>query len=321
MTTTMIPSPTTALRRVATYARVSSDDQAERGTIQTQIGEIERRLASMADIDVVERYVDDGVSGTIPLGEREAGRRLMADAAAGRFDELHVYAPDRLGRDFIDLATVRRQLERLGIRLITVLAGEPDLLSFDIQAAVADHARRAFLKLTTAGMDRAAREGRYCGGVRPYGYRVEGVRPHGRLVPDATPVWGDWTATDVVRHIYRRLALDDWSCKRVADELNALGVPTYGDRFGPGVRGKRTRGIWRSGRIRNMVVLPMYRGNSATAGTPIGSERSSPPASSRWSRGTCGRRRRRRSPGTASAPRTPRGSICCAASWPARCAG
>lgn len=250
----------TVTRRVATYARVSSDDQAERGTIQTQIGELERRLAGTAGVEVVARYVDDGVSGTIRLAERPGGRRLMADAAKGRFDELHVYAPDRLGRDFIDLATVRRELEAWGIRLITIVAGEPDLLSFDIQAAVADHARRAFLKVSAAGMTRAAREGRYTGGIVPFGYLVEGVKPRARLVPDETPLWAGLSAADVVRRMYQHLAVDDWSCKRVADELNALGVPTHYGRDGRGVRGKRTRGTWRSGRIRNMVVETTYRG-------------------------------------------------------------
>jgi site-specific DNA recombinase len=247
-------------RRVATYARVSSDDQAERGTIKTQLGELERRLGSMSDVEIVDRYADDGVSGTIRLADRPDGRRLMADAAAGRFDELHVYSPDRLGRDFIDLATVRRTFEGWGIRLITGAGGEPDLLSFDIQAAVADHARRAFLKVTADGMDRAAREGRYTGGVVAYGYRVEGVKPKAYLVPDDDVMWGDWSAAAVIRWMYERVATDDWSCRRVADELNARGVPTHSELAGTGTRQKQTRRVWRSGRIRNMIVNELYRG-------------------------------------------------------------
>ena len=46
----------------------------------------------------------------------------------------------------------------------------------------------------------------------------------------------------------------------MADELSVLGVPTHGQRFGSGVRTKATRSTWRAGRIRNMVVLPIYRG-------------------------------------------------------------
>lgn len=109
-------------------------------------------------------------------------------------------------------------------------------------------------------MDRAAREGRYLGGIVPYGYRVEGEKGRARLVPDTSIVWGTWTAVDVIRRMYEAVALDDRSCREVADELNALGVPTRYARDGRGIRGKRTREVWRPGRIRNMLVEPIYRG-------------------------------------------------------------
>jgi predicted site-specific integrase-resolvase len=54
---------TIGTRQVAIYARVSSDDQAERGTIATQLAEIDHWLARNPEVDVVERYLDDGVSG------------------------------------------------------------------------------------------------------------------------------------------------------------------------------------------------------------------------------------------------------------------
>ena len=136
----------TATRRVATYERVSSEDQRERETIKTQTDELARSLSLQPDVTFVERYADDGVSGTIPLAERPAGGRLMRDAATGRFDELHVYKFDRLGRDAVDLLVVRRRFLELGIRVRSVVEGEPDLLGYDVQAVVADHARRDFLR-------------------------------------------------------------------------------------------------------------------------------------------------------------------------------
>ena len=58
------------------------------------------------------------MSGTIPIAERPDGRRLLADAAAGRFEEIWVYKVDRLGRDAVDLLVVRRRLDALGIALV-----------------------------------------------------------------------------------------------------------------------------------------------------------------------------------------------------------
>ena len=136
----------TGVRRVATYERVSSEDQRERETIKTQTDEIARRLASQPGLELVGRYVDDGVSGTIPIAERPDGRRLLADAAAGRFEEIWVYKVDRLGRDAVDLLVVRRRLDALGIALVSVVEGQPDLLGYDVQAVVADHYRREFAR-------------------------------------------------------------------------------------------------------------------------------------------------------------------------------
>jgi site-specific DNA recombinase len=248
------------IRRVATYERVSSEDQRERETIKTQTDEIARRLASQPGVELVGRYVDDGVSGTVPIADRPDGRRLLQDATAGRFEEIWVYKVDRLGRDAVDLLVVRRRLDALGIALVSVVEGQPDLLGYDVQAVVADHYRREFARRSADGMNRAAREGRYTGGIRPDGYRVEGHQASARLVPDDAIVWGDLSAADLVRQIYERIALGGWSCRQVAAELNTLGVPTAYAREGRGVRGKSTQNFWRPGRIRNMVTYPVYKG-------------------------------------------------------------
>ena len=80
-----------------------------------------------------------------------------------------MYNVKRLGRDAIDLMLLSRQLERLGIKLVSLQEGEQTGLGYDMQAIVADHDRRQFLKLSADGMNRAAREGRYCGGIVPIG--------------------------------------------------------------------------------------------------------------------------------------------------------
>ena len=252
----------TATRRVAIYLRVSSEDQAERGTIRVQAAEVRRRLDREPNVVIVAEYADDGVSGTVPMAERPAGARLLADARAGLLDEVHVYKLDRLGRDLVGLAIARRALDALGIRLISALEGEPDEFMFDIQSAVAANERRVFLRRSADGMTEAARQGRYCGGIVPFGYRVEGKQA--RLVPDETILWADQSPASLVRSMYDRLGLDGWSCRRIAAELNARGVPTHYARdrrvVKRGARKEKTQGVWRAGRIRNLVINPVYRG-------------------------------------------------------------
>jgi len=100
-------SPHTAGRLAAIYARVSSEEQRENQTIKTQIDTAKRWVEFQKlvehPIDIAELYLDDGVSGTIALAERPAGKRLLDDAAHEKFELVLVYKIDRLGRDPQDL--------------------------------------------------------------------------------------------------------------------------------------------------------------------------------------------------------------------------
>lgn len=68
----------------------------------------------------------------------------------------------------------------------------------------------------------------------------------------------------MVRLIFHHSTEDRWSCQRIADELNSLGIPLSYTRASRSVtRGKRTTqtaGIWRAGRVRNMLVSTTYKG-------------------------------------------------------------
>ena len=250
---------------VAVYVRVSSDEQREHQTIKTQEEAIERFL-QLSGFHVYAWYRDDGVSGTIPMGQRPAGSRLLRDAALGCFTKVLVFKIDRLGRDDIDPLIVWRDLERLGVTVISITEGVSSLFDYHMRIAMAAEERRTFLARSAAGMERAARDGRYCGGIVPIGYRVEGKKPNARLVSSDKIAWQDWTEQYLVQRIYQWLAIERWSCVQIATHLNALGVPTVYARDGIllkdeyGKRTKHTQGKWRAGRISNLVKNPVYKG-------------------------------------------------------------
>jgi site-specific DNA recombinase len=135
---------------------------------------------------------------------------------------------------------------------------------YGIHAIVAADERRTFLARSAAGMERAVKEGRFPGGICPLGYVVEGEKNKARLVPSEETIWGEWTAADLVRHIYQWLGVEGWSCRIVADYLNSLGVPTAYQHMAPGQRrAERGTGLqakWRAGRICNLVVNTIYKG-------------------------------------------------------------
>ena len=252
------------MRRIVTYERVSYEDQRERSTIKTQRDELAAEINREPDVNPGTRYIDDGVSGKIPMALQPAGKRLLADAARGLFDEVWVWKIDRLGRDYVDPLVVWRDLELLGIKLRSVTEGISDPCMYHIHVAMAAQERRNFMARSPAEMNEAAREGRYCGGIVPLGYVVEGRKQHARLTPSELLIWGDWTESKLIRQIYRWLSIEGWPCPRIADHLNTLGVPTVytkDDRMVKrGQRKDRTQGLWRAARIRNLLNNPVYKG-------------------------------------------------------------
>jgi site-specific DNA recombinase len=83
-----------ASERVALYMRVSSEEQRDRETIEIQ-REFLEQYCRLYGLEIVDVYADDGVSGTVLLHERPAGRRLLEDAREGRFTAVLVSKLDR----------------------------------------------------------------------------------------------------------------------------------------------------------------------------------------------------------------------------------
>ena len=74
--------------------------------------------------------------------------------------------------------------ESIGVALRATDENIDDPFYFDIHAVIAANERRKFLERSAEGMNRAAKEGRYTGGIVPLGYSVSGDRGSRRLVPD-----------------------------------------------------------------------------------------------------------------------------------------
>ena len=149
-----MPNP---MVRIATYARVSSDEQRDRHTVLNQRAALSRRLGSEPGVFVFRHYEDDGVSGTIPFEDRPAGRALARDARVGRFSQVWVVRSDRLGRDAFELLRIWRVFESIGISLRATDENIDDPFYFDIHAVIAANERRKFLERSAEGMNRAAK--------------------------------------------------------------------------------------------------------------------------------------------------------------------
>ncbi|MBL8793209.1 MAG: recombinase family protein, partial [Planctomycetia bacterium] len=103
--------------RAAIYARVSSDQQAEAGTIASQVAALEQRLQQdEMTLDPELRFLDQGYSGSTLV--RPALERLRDAAANGAIDRLYVHSPDRLARKYAYQVLLVDEFQRCGVELI-----------------------------------------------------------------------------------------------------------------------------------------------------------------------------------------------------------
>jgi site-specific DNA recombinase len=159
----------------ALYARVSSEQQAQAGTIDSQVAAIvERAGRDRVTIQEEARFLDDGHSGATLV--RPALERLRDLAATGAIDRLYVLCPDRLARSYALQMLVVDELRRCAVELVFVnheLGKTPeDNLLLQVQGMVAEYERAKIMERCRRGRLHAARQGRVNSlGVAPYGYR------------------------------------------------------------------------------------------------------------------------------------------------------
>lgn len=251
--------------RYAVYARVSSEDQAERGTIETQL-DFAAKYCDLNGIKPVSIYKDDGISGTVPFNERPGGGQALNDARNGKYDILLLYRIDRLGRATRIILNAVHDLEQCGVTVRSMTepfdTSDPSgRFLLTILSGVAELEREDILERMWHGANRAAREGKWLGGIVPYGYFIN---DSGFLEISEEKMECGFSEADVVRFMYRLIAYEGKTTVDVANFLNALGVPpSYAKdnrMIKNGKRKENTAGIWRPSRIRNMIVNTTYKG-------------------------------------------------------------
>jgi site-specific DNA recombinase len=94
--------------RVATYARISTDEERQPNSLEAQRVRLDAFVTSQPGWRVERRY-EDQFTGTVI--DRPALTRLLKDARLGRFDVLLVYRVDRLARSIRGLAQVIDELD------------------------------------------------------------------------------------------------------------------------------------------------------------------------------------------------------------------
>jgi site-specific DNA recombinase len=167
--------------KVALYVRVSSEEQKQGHTIDSQIAEL-RQFAVQREWPVVGVYTDEAWSGAALA--RPALDRLRDDAHKELFDAVLINDVDRLARDVTHLGIIKRDLERSGVRVIFRKIPSENSpthnLLVNILGSFAEFEREMILDRTRRGRrHKVETRQQFIGALAPYGYRYIPAKPNG----------------------------------------------------------------------------------------------------------------------------------------------
>ncbi len=147
--------------RVAIYARVSTTDQKPENQLHAL-----REYAKARGLELVEEYVDRGISGA--ASSRPALDAMLADAQRRSFDAVACVKLDRLARSVRHLTALAAEFEALGVGLIVLdqaidTTTPSGRLLFNVLGSIAEFERDLIRERTVAGLETAKRKGKRLG--------------------------------------------------------------------------------------------------------------------------------------------------------------
>lgn len=214
--------------KAAVYCRVSTDEQAEKGTSLATQEERCRAHVKAQGWKLVDVFIDAGESGT--KGSRPALDRLMAACRRGEIEAVVVTKLDRFGRSNRHLANALGDLDELGVRFVS-LSEQFDTSTpmgkgmLAISGVFAEIEHATIRERMTTGRRAVVSQGYWGGGVLPYGFRAVQDGSHKRLEVDEAEA-------ETVRLVAALLVDEGKSATAVATHLNAIGnVPRRAARW------------------------------------------------------------------------------------------
>lgn len=209
-------------RRVAAYARVSTNSEEQLTSYEAQVKHYTEYIQSKEQSDnwkFVSVYTDRGITGT-STKKREGFNQMIHDALDGKIDLIITKSVSRFARNTVDTLTTIRKLKEYGVEVyfeeqnIYTMDGKGELL-LTIMSSIAQEESRNISENVTWGLRKRFADGKVS---MPYaqfmGYRRS---------EDGTPEIVEAEAK-IIRTIFSRF-LEGATPAMIARELNLAGIP------------------------------------------------------------------------------------------------
>ena len=242
---TKLPTASFQLRRVAGYARVSTDSTEQLTSYEAQVDYYTRYIQSKPDWQFVGVYTDEGISAT-STKRREGFNRMVADALDGKIDLIITKSVSRFARNTVDSLTTVRKLKDAGVEVyfekenIWTLDSKGELL-ITIMSSLAQEESRSISENVTWGQRKRFADGKVS---IPYGQFL-GYRKGADGLPEIVP-----EEAEIVRSIYR-MFISGMTTNAIAKRLTVQGIPTPGGKT-----------IWQRATVESILRNEKYKGSA-----------------------------------------------------------
>lgn len=232
-------------KRVAAYARVSTDSDEQMGSVEAQKDYFEKLIREKPGWVLVGVYADEGISGT-SLNHREAFARMIDDAMDGQIDLIVTKSLSRFARNTVDALNIIRKLKLKDVGVyfekenIWTMDSKGELL-ITIMSSLAQEESRSISENVTWGQRKRFADGKV---NMPY-KQFLGYRKGADGLPEIVP-----EEAEIVRTIYR-MFVEGISAGSIAKHLTEGGVPTPSG-----------KAVWQRHTIESILQNEKYKGSA-----------------------------------------------------------
>jgi site-specific DNA recombinase len=219
---TAAPLTSQRKRRVAAYARVSTDHEEQQSSYDAQVDYYTTYIKGREDWELVSVYADEGITGC-NTKKRDGFNSMVSDALAGKIDLIITKSVSRFARNTVDSLTTIRKLKDKGVECyfekenIWTFDGKGELL-LTIMSSLAQEESRSISENCTWGQRKRFQDGKV---TVPFGRFLGYDRGEdGNLLLNESEA-------KIIRRIYG-LFLQGRSPYAIAKVLTSEGIPTPG---------------------------------------------------------------------------------------------
>ena len=232
-------------RRVAAYARVSTDSEEQLTSYEAQVDYYSKYIRERDDWEFAGIYTDEGISA-VSTKNRDGFNRMVEDALSGRIDLIITKSVSRFARNTVDsLSTVRKLKEKN----VEVFFEKENLYTFDgkgellisLMSSLAQEESRSISDNVKWGQRKRFADGKVSLPYKQFLGLEKGEDGRPKIVEREAVI---------IRMIYR-LFMEGMTPSAIARHLIGKGIATPG--------GKK---VWQASTVESILTNEKYRGDA-----------------------------------------------------------